>query len=62
MRRFIAKLKNLFRYQTAERELAREVASHLALLEEDFRKRGLNLAASARGVTARLLTSVAVNQ
>jgi hypothetical protein len=37
-RRYLAKLYCLFRYGRAEQELARELASHLALLEEDFRR------------------------
>jgi putative ABC transport system permease protein len=32
----------MFRSQTAERELAREVDSHLKLLQEDFERRGLS--------------------
>lgn len=40
-RRFIAKLCNLFRHRLAERDLAREIASHLALMEEDFQRRGM---------------------
>ncbi len=42
MRRFFAKLQNLFRGRGAERDLAREVESHLALLEEEFERRGLS--------------------
>jgi len=42
MRRFLAKLANLFRGRSAERELAREVESHLAMLEEEFGRRGLS--------------------
>ena len=41
MRRFLARLANLFRSRGAERELAREIESHLALLEEEFERRGL---------------------
>ena len=41
MRRFFARLTNLFRGRSAEPELAREIASHLALLEEEFERRGL---------------------
>src|ERR1035441_7386240 len=41
MRRFLARLANLFRGSHAESELAREIASHLALLQEDFERRGL---------------------
>jgi hypothetical protein len=42
MRRFVARFVNLFRGRHAESELAREIASHLALLEEDFERRGLS--------------------
>jgi hypothetical protein len=42
MRRFLAKFANLFRRASAEHELAREINSHLALLEEDFERSGLS--------------------
>jgi hypothetical protein len=42
LRRMIAKLRNLLRNRPAEEELAREIASHLALLEDDFQMRGIN--------------------
>ena len=41
MRRFLSRVANLFRGRGAEPELAREIASHLALLQEDFERRGL---------------------
>jgi len=41
MRRFFARLVNLFRRSAAERELSREIASHLSLLEENYERRGL---------------------
>jgi macrolide transport system ATP-binding/permease protein len=41
MRRFLARFANLFRRRGAEREMAREIESHLALLREDFERRGL---------------------
>jgi putative ABC transport system permease protein len=41
MRRFLAQVANLFCGRTAEREMDREIAAHLALLEENFRARGL---------------------
>src|SRR5262249_39628695 len=41
MRRFLARFANLFRREQAEREMAREISAHLALLEEDFERRGL---------------------
>lgn len=41
MRRFFLRLLNAFRHDRAEADLAREVASHVALLEEQFRMQGL---------------------
>jgi predicted permease len=41
-RRYLAKLRNLFRYAQAEQELAREVESHLALIEEEFVRHGMD--------------------
>jgi predicted permease len=41
MRRFFARLANLLRVSRRESDLAREIESHLALLEEDFERRGL---------------------
>lgn len=43
MRRFFARLANLFRGRSAERELAREIECHLKLLEDEFERRGLPL-------------------
>src|SRR5262249_42726298 len=40
VRRFLLRLFHAFHPGRAEAELAREVASHLALLEDDFRRRG----------------------
>ncbi|MBI3400368.1 MAG: ABC transporter permease, partial [Acidobacteria bacterium] len=40
--RFIHRLGNVFRPHRAEPDLAREIAAHLALLEDDFRRRGLS--------------------
>ena len=42
MRRFFARLVNLFRGTRVESEMAREIESHLALLAEDFERRGLS--------------------
>ncbi len=42
MRRTFARLSNLWRSTRAERELAREIEAHLALLAEDFEHRGLS--------------------
>src|SRR5262245_34658164 len=41
MRRFFARLANLFNHQKAERELAREIEAHLAMMQDDFERRGL---------------------
>ncbi len=47
MRRFLARCVNLVRRRAAEREMTREIESHLALLREDFERRGLPLAEAA---------------
>lgn len=41
MRRFLLRLLNLGRSDGVERELAREIAAHLSLLEEQFLKRAM---------------------
>src|SRR5580658_7156162 len=41
MRRFFARLKNVFRHGSAERELTREVDAHLAMLQDEFERRGM---------------------
>lgn len=41
MRRLLARMANLFRTGAAERDLSREVDSHLALIQEDFERRGM---------------------
>ncbi len=42
LRRFISRFSNFFRNNRAEEELAREVESHLALLADEFERRGMN--------------------
>ena len=42
LRRFLARLGNLFCNNRAEAELAREVASHLVLLADDFERQGMS--------------------
>jgi macrolide transport system ATP-binding/permease protein len=42
LRRNLSKFNNLFRNNRAEEELAREVASHLTLLADDFERRGMS--------------------
>lgn len=41
MRRFFLRLSAFFRSGRAEEELSREIASHLALLEDEYRARGM---------------------
>src|SRR5208282_1328199 len=41
MRRFFAKLKNVFRNGSAERDLTREVEAHLAMLQDKFESQGM---------------------
>jgi putative ABC transport system permease protein len=41
MRRFFARFANLFRWRRAERELAAEIEAHLALMQEEFERRGM---------------------
>lgn len=59
MRRFIARLLTLLRRRRADDELAREMTSHLALLEEEHRRRGLS-ADAARLAARRAMGSVAL--
>src|SRR5215831_5104518 len=40
-RRCLSKLTNLFRYKRAERELTREIESHVCLIEDNFLRRGM---------------------
>lgn len=42
MRRFLARWANLFRGGAAERELQREISSHLAMLRDDFERKGMS--------------------
>jgi predicted permease len=48
VRRFLFRLREFARPSRSEAELEREVASHLALLEDEFRRRGLDPAEAAR--------------
>ncbi len=47
MRRFLARCANLFRRRGAEREMNREIESHLALLREGFERQGMPPAEAA---------------
>jgi putative ABC transport system permease protein len=58
MRRFILRLWNPVRHTHAERELDREITSHLVLLEEEHRRRGMTPDA-ARLAARRAMGSVA---
>ena len=57
LRRFAARAIALLRPGRAERELAREVEAHLAVLEDDYRQRGLS-DAEARVAARRALGGV----
>ncbi len=48
MRRFVFRVLTFFRSARADRELEREVAAHLALMEQQFRERGLTLEQARR--------------
>lgn len=41
MRRFVLRIRNMLRPAKPESELAREIAAHLALIEDEFLRRGL---------------------
>jgi predicted permease len=43
LRRLLAKLRNFFNRRRAEDEMIREIAAHLALLEDEFLRRGMDL-------------------
>jgi len=58
MRRFLSRLLNLFRGERSEEEVAREIAAHLALLEDDYRRRGMT-PDEARLAAHRTMGSVA---
>src|SRR5688572_12807612 len=51
MRRFIRRLISLFTPRRNEAELAREMSSHLAMLEDEYRRRGMT--AEEAGLAAR---------
>ncbi len=59
MRRFFARLACLFRSPQLESDLTREIESHLALLQEDFERRGL-LPEAARLAARRAYGGVAL--
>ncbi len=57
MRRFLARLANVFHSAPAEREMSREIDAHLDLLQENFERRGMN-PADARLAARRALGNV----
>jgi putative ABC transport system permease protein len=59
MRRFLQRCLALFRRGRAEHDLDREMSSHLALVEEEYRRRGM-AADEARVAARRALGSVAL--
>jgi hypothetical protein len=58
MRRFFHRLVNLLRGTRADAEVTREITAHLALLEDDYRRRGM-AADEARLAARRAMGSVA---
>jgi predicted permease len=61
MRRFIRQCLSLFTRTRAEDDLSREMVSHLALLEDEYRRRGMTVA-EARLAARRAMGSVAHTQ
>jgi predicted permease len=59
MTRFLRRLVSLFRHRHAEGELAREMSAHLALLEDEYRSRGMTTD-EARLAARRAMGSVAL--
>src|SRR4029453_11900997 len=52
LRRLLLRLRNVVRSGAAERELEREMAAHLSLLEDEFQRRGMS-ADEARAAARR---------
>jgi predicted permease len=61
MRRFVFRLLNLFRRDRAERELARELDAHLALVEDEHVRRGMTRE-DARRAARRAMGSLALTK
>jgi predicted permease len=61
MKRFVLRLLNVFRGDRAERELARELDAHLALIEDEQVRRGMTRD-DARRVARRTIGSVALTK
>src|SRR5436190_12262877 len=54
LKRFVSRLLHFLHPDRAERELDREIASHLALLEDEYRRRGLSAAEAQRAARLAL--------
>ena len=54
MRRFVARLLNFLRLTRRDDEAAREIAAHLALLQDDYESRGMAPAAAHRAAQVAL--------
>lgn len=54
LRRFLLRLYRVFRQADAERDLAGEIASNLALMEDELRRRGMDPAAAERAARLAL--------
>lgn len=61
MRRFLLRLSALFRGDRSEAEAAREIAAHLAMLEDEYRRHGMT-PDEARLAARRAMGSVALAQ
>ena len=54
MRRFLLRLLTLVRFNRAEQDLAREIATHLQLLEDDLQRRGMTAVEAHRAARIAL--------
>jgi len=54
LRRFLLRLYRLVRRGDADRDLSKEIHSHLTLMEDEFRRRGMTPAAAARAARLAL--------
>ena len=59
MRRFLHRLLNVFRAEGSEQDVTREISAHLALLEDEYRRRGMG-DDDARLAARRAMGSVAL--
>jgi putative ABC transport system permease protein len=59
MRRFFLRIRNALGHERADRELTRELTSHLAFLEDEYRRRGMS-PEEARLAARRAMGSVAL--